>query len=595
MATDDGWLSRLPHAESRREFLRTSGLSTCGLGILGIGAGFASEEQNPSSGSNTDARVDGTPLDVAIVGGGISGAYAAWRMLDGDGKKGPVLTRMAELQKGRGLRVGLFEASDRIGGRLRSVTMPGVPVRQIELGGMRFLNTQRRVSGLVNYLELKYQPFPVSDPRKTNIYYLRGRRFRDTDWENESLVPYTLDTRERGKSPADLLKEVAEQYAEQHKDKLDQLFNRGFWNLLFQEEKLSNEAYNLIRDAGGYYTLINNWNAAHAVDMLLKDFAPNAQYLALIDGYDKLPNLLAERFKKHGGAILPRHRLCRLDRDQLAGEQMIRLVFDTGTPERFDLRRISERTTYHARHVILAMPRRSIELLHPESFLFESEQFLADLVQVLAQPAFKVFTAYNKPWWEEKVVGEGRSITDLPIRQCYYWHTAKKTADGENSNSVLMASYNDGPAVEFWSGLARTPKYTPRAKVRKEAEAASGVPLPEIDEKLRAPEGMVHEIQRQLIELHGLSRQAVPDPYEAVFQDWTGDPYGGGWHFWKIHARAGEIMPRVQHPVDGANLYICGEAWSTEQGWVEGALETADQVLKTQFGMEDPSWLNPRG
>ena len=54
-------------------------------------------------------------LDVAIVGAGVSGVWCGWR-LTGE-TAGPGLRR----------RVGIFELSDRVGGRLLSVRLPGLP------------------------------------------------------------------------------------------------------------------------------------------------------------------------------------------------------------------------------------------------------------------------------------------------------------------------------------------------------------------------------------------------------------------------------------------------------------------------------------
>ena len=33
-------------------------------------------------------------------------------------------------------------------------------------------------------------------------------------------------------------------------------------------------------------------------------------------------------------------------------------------------------------------------------------------------------------------------------------------------------------------------------------------------------------------------------------------------------------------PYDDKNIYICGESYSLKQGWIEGALETAFQIIK---------------
>ena len=87
-------------------------------------------------------------------------------------------------------------------------------------------------------------------------------------------------------------------------------------------------------------------------------------------------------------------------------------VVGKATPKKDGAEKVTGRTRYlhdlvlprlahgkivRARHVILAMPRRSIELLHQDSFLFADAQFQDDLQTVLAQPAFKIFAAYRRP------------------------------------------------------------------------------------------------------------------------------------------------------------------------------------------------------
>jgi hypothetical protein len=47
----------------------------------------------------------------------------------------------------------------------------------------------------------------------------------------------------------------------------------------------------------------------------------------------------------------------------------------------------------------------------------------------------------------------------------------------------------------------------------------------------------------------------------------------------------------MRRPIPDANLHVCGESWSTGQGWVIGALNTAERVLERQFGLGRPSWL----
>jgi monoamine oxidase len=114
-------------------------------------------------------------LDVAIIGGGAAGTYTAWRL---------ALERPD-------LRVRLFEASERIGGRLFSVAFPQAPHLVTELGGMRFLDAHRHVSGLVAHLGLPIHNFPID--RDANRVLLRGRNFSQRDIRaGRARFPYRI-------------------------------------------------------------------------------------------------------------------------------------------------------------------------------------------------------------------------------------------------------------------------------------------------------------------------------------------------------------------------------------------------------------------
>src|ERR1044072_7161868 len=117
-------------------------------------------------------------LDVAVVGAGGPGAYAAWRL---------------QAALGANARIALFEYSDRIGGRLYSVTMPGLPHVKAELGGMRYIPTQHiMVAKLVDHLQLAKKPFPMGAPKtgaNCNLFYMRGRHLRLHELADPDKVP----------------------------------------------------------------------------------------------------------------------------------------------------------------------------------------------------------------------------------------------------------------------------------------------------------------------------------------------------------------------------------------------------------------------
>ncbi len=306
-------------------------------------------------------------VDVAIVGGGISGVYTGWRLLTSDLAGSSLRPYAAESGQ---LNVHLYELSDRIGGRLISLDPPEMTGIKAEFGGMRFLTNQPLVSGLVADLGLETKPFPVSGDE--NIYYIRGQHLRQHEFSQPDKVPYRLSWQEKGKTPGQLIAEAIDVLipggarltkAQWQDVKENYTFNGrylwqlGFWNLL--SEVMSSEAFKLILDAGGYDTTMTNWNAAEAIPWYLADFGPEVAYMTVVSGMESLPLGLAQRFASAGGHI---HTGSRLNTFAQADDGLIRLEFDGQPP-------------VLARQLVLAMPRRSLELLdddtayllHPES------------------------------------------------------------------------------------------------------------------------------------------------------------------------------------------------------------------------------------
>jgi monoamine oxidase len=106
-----------------------------------------------------------------------------------------------------------------------------------------------------------------------------------------------------------------------------------------------------------------------------------------------------------------------------------------------------------------------------------------------------------------------------------------------------------------------------------------------------APHGMVAEVHRQLMSLHNV--RYAPDPLEAAYMDWSDAPFGGGVHFWNPGYKSWEVVDAMTQPVDDVPCFVCGEAYSTDQTWVEGALQTAEIVLQKRFRLPPPAWVTP--
>lgn len=171
----------------------------------------------------------------------------------------------------------------------------------------------------------------------------------------------------------------------------------------------------------------------------------------------------------------------------------------------------------------------------------------------------------------------GYSTTDLPVRACYYMGARP---DGR---SLVLTSLNDQQAETFWAGYEDPPILPGR-----------GGPLPPPGLPKISKQQMTDQLQKQLWEMHGFE---IPEPVAGpIYFNWDVEPFGGGWHNWRPGLKSWEVMPRIRRMSVGPGggdprVFLCGEAWSNQQGWVEGALNTAEMVLETYFGLSRPDWV----
>ncbi len=524
-------------------------------------------------------------IDIAIVGAGVSGVYSAWKLKKQYPKK----------------KIVVFEGGDHVGGRLLSVVPPGIPNMVAELGGMRILTSQTLIVNLIKELnkelpgdeQITNYPFPVD--QNQNIAYLRGVYLRLQDFVTQpNKVPYALSFIEKGSTPGQLITNAIEQLVpgitaanlnDEQRHKMTQtaefegipLYKWGFWNVLYRV--ISGEAYEFCMDAGGYDSTLVNWNAADAIPWYLADFGVGVTYEGFTTGFQRVPITLGKLFQDLGGEIRLNNKLESFTREK----DTFDLVFEKGLVE--------------ADSLILAMPRRSLDLITQHSPLLHAIQPL--ITAVTPRPLFKLFTTYANPWWTVAgywnaagtyvPLASGRTVTDLPVRQTYYWPNSDGTP-ALSGPAMLLASYDDGTNIGFWDGLRPQRKKAwlhggkhsqpevPFVGDETQAPAAVNNDLNQKWEEYKAPAEMVTEITRQLRQIHDLSYSPVVK--SAAFRDWGEDPFGGGWNSWNIGVKSWEVRDKIVHPLNEVPLYICGEAYSDAQGWVEGALQTADIMLK---------------
>jgi hypothetical protein len=532
----------------------------------------------------------GGPYDITIVGAGMAGLYSAWRLLSPAALQSPVIQQLIDDNGTGTLRLCFIEGGTQVGGRLDSYTFkePGGVDVTVDMGGMRFQESHKLVWQVVQELKLQTIGFPIS---KNRLFYLRGTQI----WESEITsgpgpgLPYQFANPAWLRQTPDQLFNTAVSNAVGDPDAPNWSADRwkafigrntytspagnpvlvynnisyediGFWNLLF--DQIGDEAYRYLTDAGGYDSNTINWNAALAMPYVASgDYGTAANYLTLVGGYQTLPLTLASAISGQ----LPIQFGAWLQGITKNADGSLGLTVFRG----FDT------SVIRTKNLMLCMPRRSLELLDPDTE-FSNTLRNGKLNSVISQPALKLVLLFEQEWWRnvnirgKQLQPYGPSITDLPLRMVWYFDepiiVRSDGAPNQTKYWALLASYSDMVTEQFWRAFADP------------LLPGGGLNGPAIP----APPPMVNMALAQLALVHGFP---IPQPVAAMFKDWGADPYGGGYHAWAVHENPWLTGDLMLNPLglQGYNVYVCGEAYSLDQGWVEGALRTAETVLTQYF------------
>jgi hypothetical protein len=260
----------------------------------------------------------------------------------------------------------------------------------------------------------------------------------------------------------------------------------GFWDLV--QSHLTTEAYNLAHDGSGYQSILNMWNAAEGIVWYLSDFASDS-YKTIVSGMGTLVGklhhaILYDESSTQNEPIEgdPIQKCMRRDNtDCKLGWKLTRVVWDKSS-SRFHLRfrrgefvrgEELDDADVIAEKVILALPQpalKELEIEHLQVKLTDKDDLQAKLSfhgyldAVTANPLFKAFLVYAKPWWKkrETVPSCFRVFTDLPLRQIYHFGKARQydedddlSAKSKRNSYCLIMAYSDSRFADYWLMLDR--------------------------------------------------------------------------------------------------------------------------------------------
>jgi hypothetical protein len=398
----------------------------------------------------------------------------------------------------------------------------------------------------------------------------------------------------------------------------------GYWNLLY--DQLGDEGFDYSADGTGYTSNVINWNSADAMQAN-NDYGSSTSYKRIDGGYGVLFDALAAAIEKTGeqggaqtggvrhpgggqpprelppttspiGTISYGQRLTSLEESADGTQTHCTFIDEHGVQQ-----------SVTADYLFLAMPRRSLEIVAEgcsENYMLNQEAVKLWLESSIDQPAIKTIMVFDEPWWSSPdcayrpnlvwpndapkpppAMGQrigGATITDLPLRQVYYFGNNVTNGPGNQGGPyVLLASYDDMNYSDFWRQVEVSGDYTvPPSSIRQPLHGPT---------KLDPKSALAQLLRKQLADIHGIALEKVPLPSAVYFQDWGQDPFGGGYHGWAAHYNICKAMDNMRAPYanilgkDKTRTYIIGSCYSFDQAWVEGAFCTAQSVLEDFFGL----------
>ncbi|NOU21955.1 MAG: NAD(P)-binding protein [Methyloglobulus sp.] len=424
----------------------------------------------------------------------------------------------------RDWKVALFEGSHRFGGKLETVSMQGFDA---EYGAMRFDPLlQFRLGELVDELGIETLPFPEYSSPPDQRPHLNYRLEAD-ERGLTTLELYKLAIqRVLGISEAEMLALSEAQLELIRRDSVcsgQPLWEQGLWNTLGRV--ISHNALRYIVMEGSFFHFIHeNPGAAAWMVTWIKMLQMSPNLRTFRHGMQTLTDTMLERLRQRGAAIHRAHVLTAL--------------------ERYDRERVllhfSEGRACIAKHVVLALPEHCLVRIGGLPLWIRSM-----FGSVLDIPLLKCFFVVEDPWWDEDI--PHLDMPNLPAREVHYQ---------KQDDKGLVMVYADRPYLSFWSQYLHK-GYEARAEINGD----QGLPL-------------------------AFSRLMGIDPKRIVsygIRHWGTEPYGAACHLWKPKIKSWKVQEKVAafslERNGPENVHICGEAFSDYQGFIEGALRTARDVI----------------
>jgi len=466
-------------------------------------------------------------VDVLIIGGGFCGCWFADK----------IKREHPELE------VLLVEATKRIGGRLYSddndeeIHHQDGSTEKVadELGGMRiFPQSMPKIVALVERFGLDLVPLKLGDD--DNLFHYDGKVCKKKDakyapggkWAGQHISAMSTAALTAYKaSPA--------------------------W------EECGKEAYEcpVLRNlsvgeffteyAGASRDEIRMWVAFAGYNLYHFD----VQSSIYVDDGDLYGSAISEHhFVKQGYMQVVK----RLLKESGVHAMMTQSVTSLRKQGEYNIATLNGRFEIAAKKVVVGMTFKQWDRIQGIDMLISAER--ADAVRQ-AKPIslFKCFMDYGHPWWQKHGFMHGKTTSVSDVRQIHYY-------DDED----LLIYVTDGQSIR----RDHASRWGREFNINRDAA-------------LRRMHGLIKDIHMKA----GVPEADIPEPRwdKCVHAFWE-----SGSHKWKKFCDVKKCINLITDgKSDGSEVYIVGDAFCDQQGWVEGAIHSCEIAYEHAFGKGPPA------
>jgi Flavin containing amine oxidoreductase len=463
-----------------------------------------------------------------IVGGGVSGLYAAYRCL----------------QQDPNCKVTIIEKLNKLGGRIMTETIDN---HVLEYGPMRFEpDLQKTFAALLEELEIDVKNFPpytcpAAPPDFNQISFEEISAiqiYKDlppafallkhglckilgTQWDldNDHIDHATRDERKSW------LKQNG-MYMGRH------LYEYGLWDILSMV--LSKPAVDYIQHKGSFYHMITlNPNASDQICFMLDILATATTHLITMkNGSYTIIERLLDKINSYGKErcnIILDANVIKIS-EYFGGEISVRYMCKPNNV--YDVR---------CDHLILTCQKKAYATILFDFIENDTYNDLYSLIDsVLTVYLYKIFVVIENPPFNKFTVPKPNfNATKIPCREIHYYYD-------EDTTTGMVMIYGDLPSLNYWANM-------------------------------KSSEYMNEHLLTYLQQVLNDNRFTIKT---VRLIDWGKEPYKSGVHLWKPGCVSEKVMNKLAFFGSYKNIHICGETFSNYQGFIEGSLRTVDNILR---------------